>query len=144
MSKQLIKKWEGCRLSAYKCAAGVWTIGYGHTKSVKAGDKWTQQQADDALDTEVNALRETLFKLAPALRDEPAHRVDACVSLAYNIGATAFANSSVCRFIKAKRYQDAADAFLLWNKARVNGKLKVVDGLTNRRHDERRLFMGSL
>ena len=126
---------------AYKCPAGVWTIGYGHTHGIKAGDTWTQEQADSALDAEIDALRATLFKLAPVLRDEPQNRVDACISLAYNIGASAFANSSVCRFVKAKRYDDAANAFMMWNKARVNGKLIQLAGLVNRRVDERRLFL---
>ena len=42
----IIKKFEGCELEAYKCAAGVWTIGYGHTKDVQEGDKWTEEKAE--------------------------------------------------------------------------------------------------
>jgi hypothetical protein len=42
----LIKKFEGCELNAYKCAAGVWTIGYGHTKNVQEGDKWSKEKAE--------------------------------------------------------------------------------------------------
>ena len=42
LDQEIIKKFEGCELEAYKCAAGVWTIGYGHTKDVQEGDKWTE------------------------------------------------------------------------------------------------------
>lgn len=45
----LIKRFEGCRLTAYKCSAGVWTIGYGHTSGVHSGQAITQAQADALL-----------------------------------------------------------------------------------------------
>ena len=45
----LIKKFEGCKLEAYKCSAGVWTIGYGHTTGVKEGDVCTQEEAEKLL-----------------------------------------------------------------------------------------------
>jgi lysozyme len=135
---EIIKKWEGLRLKAYKCPAGVWTIGYGHTEGVKPGDVWTKEQAEKALERELEQRRASLLKLCPDLSDEPQNRLDACLSLAYNIGNTAFSRSSVYRFIVAKRYDDAANAFRLWNKA--GGK--VLNGLVRRREDERRLFLG--
>ena len=50
---EMIKRFEGCRLQAYKCPAGVWTIGYGHTAGVKQGQVITQAQADEYLIAEL-------------------------------------------------------------------------------------------
>lgn len=137
MNLDIVKKWEGLRLKAYRCPAGVWTIGYGHTEGVKKGDVWTKKQAEEALKQQAVRRLNELLNLCPALREEPENRVSACLSLAYNIGNSAFARSSVYRFIVAKRYDDAADAFRLWNKA--GGK--ILKGLVDRREDERRLFL---
>jgi lysozyme len=134
---EVVKKWEGLRLKAYKCPAGVWTIGYGHTEGVKPSDVWTKEQAEEALARELEKRRTALLRLCPELRDEPENRIAACVSLAYNIGNAAFARSSVYRYIVAERYDDAANAFRLWNK--VDGK--ILKGLVDRREDERRLFL---
>ena len=49
----LVKKFEGCKLEAYKCAAGVWTIGYGSTKGVEKGDVWSQTKAEMMLEEEL-------------------------------------------------------------------------------------------
>ncbi len=66
---------------------------------------------------------------------------DALVSLAYNIGIRGLKGSSVYRYIKRGQYDKAGEAFLLWNKARINGRLKAVTGLTNRRLKEKELFL---
>jgi lysozyme len=62
-------------------------------------------------------------------------------SLAYNIGLTAFADSAIRKNFDAGDFQKAADSFLLYNKARKDGKLIVIEGLTNRRKLERELFL---
>ena len=49
----LIKKFEGLELTAYQCSAGVWTIGYGHTKGVQPGDEWSQSHAEHMLEVEL-------------------------------------------------------------------------------------------
>ena len=51
--KALIKKFEGCELEAYKCPAGVWTIGYGHIKDVQPGDEWSESHAEHMLEVEL-------------------------------------------------------------------------------------------
>lgn len=59
--KEKIKAWEGCRLSAYRCPAGVWTIGYGHTGAdVKPGMKISQARADELFDADIDAFADWL------------------------------------------------------------------------------------
>ena len=132
----LIKAAEGCRLNAYKCPAGIWTIGYGHTKNVKAGDTWTQEQADKELEQDIETYRKAVLIACPALADYP-NRLAACISLAYNIGTGAFASSSVARYIRRGEYRAAADAFGLW----VNAGGKKLPGLVTRRQREKEVFL---
>lgn len=132
---ELIKRFEGCRLDAYKCPAGVWTIGWGETLGVKEGDVWTQEQADAVLRRRVGQFMLAALKRCPQLADSPS-RLAACTSLAYNIGVGAFAASSVRRRTARREHAAAADSFLMWNKA--GGR--VLRGLTLRRHAERRTY----
>lgn len=133
----LLKKFEGCSLKAYQDIVGVWTIGYGETKGVKAGMVWTQAQADDTLRARAQEFMNGVYAACPRLKAATSNQIAACTSLAYNIGLTAFAGSSVCKAIARGDYATAADSILLWNKA--GGK--VVQGLVNRRTEERRVFM---
>lgn len=135
----LIRRFEGCRLTAYRCPAGVWTIGWGETLGVKEGDVWTQQQADDALRLRVGQFMLATLKRCPQLHLEPPARLAACASLAYNIGIGAFGASGVCRKTARRDFAGAADSFLLWNKA--GGR--VLRGLTLRRHAERHTYLAS-
>lgn len=132
----LIKAAEGCRLNAYKCPAGIWTIGYGHTKNVKKGDTWTQEQADKALEQDIETYRKAVLIACPALANYP-NRLAACISLAYNIGTGAFTSSSVARYIRRGEYRAAADAFGMWIYA---GKQKLP-GLVTRRQREKEVFL---
>lgn len=134
---KIIKVFEGCRLKAYKCPAGVWTIGWGETQGIKEGDIWTQEQADTVLHRRVLQFMNATLEKCPQLFAEPPCRLAACTSLAYNIGVGAFGASSVCRLTGRKEYQSAANAFLLWNKA--GGQ--VLRGLTLRREAERKLYL---
>lgn len=136
----LIKKHEGLRLTAYRCPAGVWTIGYGITSSagvgkVTPGMKITEAEADDM-------LRRALFVYERGVQDALTRRptraqFDAMVSLAFNIGVPAFRKSSVVRHFNAGDLERAAGSFLLWNKAAG----KVLHGLTKRRQAEREWFL---
>jgi len=136
----LIKRWEGCRLTAYQDSVGVWTIGYGITTNaglgvIKKGMKITQEQADDML---LAALAKYEKTVSDSLRRNPTQvQYDAMVSLCYNIGQSAFAKSTVVKRFNAGDIAGAADAFMMWVKA--GGK--TVQGLVNRRHDERRHFL---
>lgn len=148
LSKQgltLIAQFEGFRPKPYLDAVGVPTIGYGNTyyldgRKVKMTDKPISR--DEALQLKLDIINKDF---APAVRKALAdskvpitqNMFDACVSLAYNIGVSAFAKSSVVRYLNAGNKQKAGDAFLLWNKA----KGKVLAGLDRRRRAERKIFL---
>ena len=139
LATQLIKQFEGCRLRAYQDEAGVWTIGWGETAGVQAGDSWSQERADAVLLARVAWFAAGVLKSCPKLLLDSPNRGAACISLAYNIGAGAFANvSSVRRKYLRGDVQGAADAFLLWNKA--GGRVSRI--LQLRRAKERRVFLG--
>ena len=136
----LVKEFEGCKLNAYLCPANVWTIGYGATGvGIKSGLVWTQEQAESDL---TRTLSLTALALDSLLK-KPANQnqKDAMVSLIYNIGQSAFKNSTVLRMFNSGNYTLAADAFLMWNKATVHGEKVVLAGLQRRRVAERELFL---
>lgn len=135
----------------YKDMVGVWTIGYGNTyypngKRVKQTDKpITKAEAVELKMAIVNRDFAAKVNLIFANEIEKGrlsqNQFDALVCLAYNIGTNALQGSSVTRLIKQNRMTAAADAFLLWNKGKVNGVRKVIKGLVNRREAERALFL---
>ncbi len=132
----LVRQFEGCELHAYKCPAGVLTIGYGHTgPDVVSGLVITQQRAVELLQGDLAKFEKAV---AAALKvPVTANQFAAMVALAYNIGAGAFARSTLVKRLNAGNTQEAADQFLAWNKA--GGK--VLAGLTRRREAERALFL---
>jgi GH24 family phage-related lysozyme (muramidase) len=136
----LLHHFESCRLTAYRCPAGVWTIGWGNTRyedggPVKPGDRISQQRADALFRNILATFEDGVAKAAPRATD---HQFGAMVSLAYNIGMAAFGRSSVLHRHNAGAHDKAADAFLLWNK----GGGKVLAGLVRRRNAERLLYLG--
>jgi lysozyme len=131
----LIKSSEGCRLKTYRCQAGVLTVGYGHTgPDVFDGQEITQEEADTLLRLDLARFEAAVKKTCHTITQ---CQFNACVSLCYNIGAGAFAKSSVARLHNEGRYGDAAQAFMLWNKA--GGK--VSRGLQSRRAKESALYL---
>ncbi len=138
----LIQSFEGCRLDAYQDVAGIWTIGYGHTRGVYAGQVFTQDDADAALVDDLAGAAGAVER-AISNDDTTDNQFAAMVSLTYNIGAGNFASSSVLREHRAGQTQNAANAFLLWNKATIDGALQEVIGLTRRRNAERLLYLTS-
>lgn len=131
-----VAKEEGRRLTAYRCSAGVWTIGYGHTAGVKEGDTITASEADELL---VKDLRERAQALTPFVNVPVTEgQFVALLSLAFNVGVTAVKKSSLLRLLNTGHTQEAADAFLDWTYA---GGV-VSKGLKERRERERSLFRG--
>lgn len=130
-----IQQFEGCVLETYRCAAGVHTIGYGHTgPEVVPGLRWTQAQADAA-------LRKDLARFERAVEDAvevplTQGQFDALVSLAFNIGTKAFASSTLVKRLNTGDVAAAGDQFIVWNK--VNGKVHA--GLLQRRARELWMF----
>lgn len=135
-----IKKFEGCKLKAYLDSVGVWTLGWGHTKGVKAGDTCTQAQADKWLNEETRVFHDGVLRLTSGTKSTKRQHA-AMICLAYNIGLAGFSTSTVLRRHRAARYTEAADAFLMWNKGTVDGRKVVLKGLSNRRADERALYL---
>lgn len=135
-----IKEWEGLRLEAYKDVAGIWTIGYGHTGDVKEGDTITEEEAMELYREDSAEAREAVLSELEGIELTP-NQVAALVSLTYNIGSGAFKGSTLLRKLKEGDMQGAADQFLVWNKATINGQKKTVRGLVNRRKAERELFL---
>ena len=137
----LIKEFEGCKLQAYQCSAGVWTIGVGTTAAAglgiipAKGMTITQERAEDLLKQGVNKFAAQVDALITTKVN--ANEFGACVSLAYNIGPNAFAKSTVLRELNANNRDKAAAAFQLWNKA---GGV-VSKGLISRREAEKQLFL---
>lgn len=136
----LIKKWEGCYLTAYLDIVGVPTIGYGCTKGVTQEDvknkrTITKQEAEDMLMRELAEFERGV----PACVNVPLNENEfaALVSFAYNLGLGSLQRSTLLKLLNAGDKDKAAEEFLKWNKA--GGK--EVKGLTNRRIDERKLFL---
>lgn len=141
---ELIKKWEGCKLTAYLCSAGVLTIGYGHTGSdVYKGMKITQAQADAFLQSDVIRFEKDVTSLVKVPVTQ--NQFDALVCFAFNLGsdidadtiAEGLGDSTLLRKVNSKDFVGAAAEFVKWNKA--GGK--VLNGLTSRRIDESKLFL---
>lgn len=136
----LIKSFEGCYLKAYKCPAGVWTIGWGTTEPINGikpheGMVITQKQADNLLIKNLNAYENAVNKYVTYSINQ--NQFDALVSFAYNCGNGALKTSTLLKKLNAGDVLGAADEFLRWNKS--NGK--VLNGLTRRRKAERKLFL---
>ena len=128
----LIKKYEGCRLTAYKALPTevFYTIGYGHYGAdVKRGMTITQQQAEEYLKRDLKKFENVVDRCNLSLNQ---NQFDALVSFAYNCGG-----ANLERLIKNRTLSQIADAMLLYNKA--NGK--TIAGLMKRREDERKLFL---
>ena len=129
----LIKQFEGCRLTAYKCPAGVWTIGYGHTSGVASGQTITQAQADKMLVEDVDRFEKNVNKYYDKYRWNQ-NEFDALVSFAFNLGSIDQLTAGGTR-----NREVIAQKMLQYNKA--GGK--VLAGLTRRRKAERELFLKS-
>lgn len=147
----MLAEFEGFRSNPYLDSAGIPTIGFGTTyypngKRVAMTDAPISRT--DALAIKAQIIEDdfaagvnVLFSDEILTGNLSQGQFDALVSLAYNIGIGALKQSSVYRHIKAGNKTAAADAFLAWNKARINGKLTALAGLTKRRQAERTLFL---
>ncbi len=131
---ELIKRHEGLRTTAYKCPAGVWTLGYGHTRYVRQGQQCTETQAEVWLMDDLRESEQAVDYLVKVPLTD--NQRGALVSFVFNVGAGNFAASTLLRKLNAGDYAGAADEFARWNKA--SGK--VLAGLTRRRAAEAELF----
>ena len=141
--KNLIKGFEGCRLTAYRCPAGVLTIGYGHTgRDVYAGKKITQAEADALFDADIRKFAATV---EPLFRNVALKgcQFDALVSLSYNIGSLAKKAPTLLKMVRTNPNDPKIRAeFMKHVNARVNGVLKPLPGLVKRRTAEANHYFG--
>ena len=132
----LIKKFEGLELTAYQCAAGVWTIGYGHTKDVQEGDEWSEAHADHMLEVELEEFEEYINDNVTVALSQ--NQFDALVSWVYNLGPANLKASTMLKVLNSGDYEGVPAQIQRWNKA--GGK--VLEGLIRRRKAEALLFIG--
>lgn len=136
----LIKQFEGCKLTAYQDSVGVWTIGYGWTqpvdgKPVAKGMVTTQQKANQLLTEGVAQYEKGVTNLVTVPLNQ--NQFDALVDFAYNLGVNALKGSTLLKKLNAGDYAGAANEFTKWNKAAG----KELAGLTRRREAEKSLFL---
>ncbi len=134
---ELIKHFERCELTAYKCPARVWTIGYGHIKGVSEGMTITQEQAEQMLLDELVEYENYINELVSV--DLSQNQFDALVSWVYNLGPSNLRSSTLLKVLNSGDYNGVPAQIMRWNKA--GGK--VLEGLTRRREAEARLFSGT-
>ena len=133
---RLVQEFEGCRLDAYRCPAGIPTIGYGATgPDIRMGMVWTQEQADARLVEDLARFADGVERLVEV--DLSDNQFAAIVSFAFNVGLGALRDSTLLRKLNAGDYEGAADQFPRW--ARAGGRL--MPGLSRRRLAERALFL---
>lgn len=132
----LIRQFEGLRLAAYRCPAGIATIGYGSTAGVKMGQTITSARAEELLREDVRQFEAAVSRLVKVPLTQGQH--DALVSFAFNLGAKALEKSTLLRLLNAGDYSGTAAQFDRW----VYASGKKLPGLVKRRAAERALFEG--
>lgn len=132
----LIKQFESCRLQAYEDVGGVWTVGWGTTgPGIHEGTTVSQGVADAMLKSDVAQVSDALSRMIGISCNQ--NQFDSCVSLAYNIGITAFKNSTLLKLLLKGEKEAAGQEFLRWDK--VKGQPNA--GLASRRAKELALFL---
>jgi len=136
---QLIKSFEGFRETAVRLPDGRWTIGYGHVRTAREGLTITPKDADELLLYDLKSIENAVSNMiyAPLMQGQ----FDALVSLAFNISLGQLRDSDIVRLLNSGDYLGAANAFDLWRKARLHGRVIVVDALVRRRAAEKTLFL---
>lgn len=138
--KDLIKRFEGCKLKAYKCPAGVWTIGFGNTfyedgTKVKEGDVITQERADELFDIIINDFVRMTDLLVKS--DVTENNFSALVSFTFNVGTGNLKKSTLLKKVNANPKDPSIKAeFMKWTRANN----VVLKGLVRRREAEAKLY----
>ncbi len=131
----LVKRFEGLELKAYRDSVGILTIGYGHTHAVKAGDIITGEQADAFLREDLQVAELTVNTNVKVKLTQG--QFDALVSFVFNLGSGNFVKSTLIKKLNVGDYAGAADEFGKW----VNAGGKKFPGLVKRRAAEREVFL---
>jgi lysozyme len=141
----LVKTFEGLHkvqpdgtISSYLCPAGKWTIGYGSCKGVRSGMKITIEEAELRLREDLRTAEADVKRYVTVPLTQGQY--DALVSFVFNLGAGNFRSSTLLKKLNQGLYNDVPEQIMCWNKARVGGKLTVLNGLTRRRAAEAAIF----
>lgn len=131
---EAVKQFEGLRLTAYKDSAGVPTIGYGHTRGVRMGDRISMSQAERYLENDLRSAEYYVDKLGVA---KTQGQFDALVDFVFNLGGSRLSSSTLLRKIRAKAsVKDIQNEFRRW----VYAGGKVLPGLVKRREWEAKRY----
>lgn len=132
----LIKSFEGLKLEAYLCPAGVWTIGYGHTKGVKKGMKITKEKADELLMEDLQKFQKGVEKLVLMVKLTD-NQFSALVSFAFNLGLGNLENSTLLKKVNRNPNDETIrNEFMKW----IYAGGKPLEGLKRRRKHEADLY----
>jgi lysozyme len=135
---KLIRDSEGCKLTAYQCPAGVWTVGYGYTGTdIKKGVCWTQEKADECLLVTAMGVLNQAIKASPILETSNMEKQAAIADFIYNLGIGNYSKSTLKKQVDAGNWMAASSEIKKWNKAAG----KELKGLTIRRQKEAALLM---
>lgn len=130
----LIKEFEGLHLTPYLCPGKIWTIGYGHTRTVRAGMQITQAQAEQLLDEDLRLFERAVTRLVTVPLSD--NQFSALVCFSFNVGIGNFESSTLLKLLNRGWYEQVPAQLMRWN--RVNGE--VFGGLARRRAAEGRLW----
>ena len=133
-AKPLIREFEGLVLKAYKCPAGVWTIGYGHTSEVREGQEIDEVAAELLLDADLKYIQ---VQMSPMIRVPVTEgQAGAMLSFAFNVGVGAFKRSTLLRLVNQGMFMNASYEFKKW----THGGGRELPGLVRRREAEAAMF----
>lgn len=142
---ELIKKFEGLHklqddglVHSYRCPAGKWTIGYGSCKGVRSGQKITVEEAERLLIEDIVEHGKIVKKYVNVPLSQGQY--DALVSFVFNLGGGNFKSSTLLKKLNLGLYEECPEQIMRWNKARVDGVLQPLRGLTRRRAAEAAIF----
>lgn len=135
---EILRRFEGCKLTAYQDAGGVWTIGWGHTKNVHPEMVITHEEAEELLREDLQDIAPGIIKYVTITLNN--NQYSALLSFVYNVGISAFYNSTLLKVINSKDLNDESaivEQFMRWDK---DSKDIVLDGLRARRRAESSLY----
>lgn len=142
---ELVKKFEGLHkvkddgmVHAYRCPAGKWTCGFGGTRGVRSGDTWTKEYSEMRLIEDLEEHGKIVKKSVNVPLTQSQY--DALTSFVFNLGGGAFRSSTLLKKLNKGMYDDCPEQIMRWNKAKVDGKLTPLRGLTRRRTAEAAIF----
>lgn len=134
----LIKEYEGLHLTPYLCPGGIWTIGWGHTRTVYKGMQITQNEAEILLRQDLQNVELAVMQAVTVPLNE--NQFSALVSFAFNVGLGNFQRSTLLKLLNRGWYEQVPAQFMRWNRARG----EVLGGLSRRRAAEARLWNKSV